>query len=115
MLYRLPPKSKQGDIFITSTTDEEILISDTICNLSIMKRTGTNNIPTKLMKQIKDIISAPSAKLINRSFKNGVFPNIFKIAKVIPIFKSKSRVACKNYRPISLLSNIGKIKGKLTH
>ena len=31
------------------------------------------------MKQIKDVISAPLVKLINRSFHNGVFPNILKI------------------------------------
>ena len=43
------------------------------------------------MKQIKDVISAPLAKLINRSFHNGIFPNILKIAKVIPISKSESR------------------------
>ena len=67
------------------------------------------------MKQTKDVISAPLAKLINKSFHNGVFPNILKIAKVIPIFKSESRVACNNYRPISLLSNIGKIIEKLMH
>ena len=67
------------------------------------------------MKQIKDVISAPLAKLTNRSFHNGVFPNILKIAKVIPIFKSKSRVACNSYRPISLLSNIEKIIEKLMH
>ena len=58
---------------------------------------------------------APLAKLINRSFHNGVFPNILKIAEVIPIFKSESRVACNNYRPIFLLSNIGKIIEKLMH
>ena len=67
------------------------------------------------MKQINDAISAPLAKLINRSFHNGVFPNILKIAEVIPIFKSESSVACNNYRPISLLSNIGKITEKLMH
>ena len=67
------------------------------------------------MKQIKDIISAPLAKLINRFFHNDVFPNILKIAKVIPVFKSESRVVCNNYRPISLLSSIGKMVEKLMH
>ena len=67
------------------------------------------------MKQIIDVISAPLVKLINKSFHNGVFPNILKIAKVIPTFKSESRVACNNYRPISILSNIGKIIEKLMH
>ena len=49
------------------------------------------------------------------SFHNGVFRNILKIVTLIPIFKSESRVACNNYRPISLLSNIGKIIEKLMH
>ena len=38
-----------------------------------------------------------------------------KIAKVVPIFKSETRLLCNNYRPISLLSNIGKIIEKLMH
>ena len=109
--YLLNPSK---EIFlITSSTDEEI--SHITSDLNIRKIKGLNNIPTKVMKQIKDAISAPLAKLTNRSFRNGVFPNILKIGKVIPIFKSESRVVCNNYRPISLLSNIGKIIEKLMH
>ena len=37
------------------------------------------------------------------------------MAKVVPIFKSETRLLCNNYRPISLLSNIGKIIEKLMH
>ena len=109
--YFLNPNIEK--FFITPTTDEEI--SDTISDLNISKSTGPNSIPTKVMKQIKNLILAPLAKLINRSFHIGAFPNILKIAEVIPIFKSESRVACNNYRPISLLSNIGKIIEKLMH
>ena len=98
---------------ITPTTDEEI--SHIISSLNIRKSTGPNSIPTKVMKQIQDVISAPLAKLTNRSFHIGTFHNILKIAKVIPIFKSESRVACNNYRPTSLLSSIGKIIEKLMH
>ena len=67
------------------------------------------------MKQLNDIIASPLAELINESFQSGIFPDIFKIAKVIPIFKSESRVLCNNYRPISLLSNISKLIEKLMH
>ena len=48
------------------------------------------------MKQIKDVMSAPLAKLVHRSFHSVVFPDILKIAKVITIFKSESRVVCNN-------------------
>ena len=57
----------------------------------------------------------PLSTLINKSFTTGVFPNMCKIAKVVPIFKSETRLLCNNYRPISLLSNIGKIIEKLIH
>ena len=53
--------------------------------------------------------------LINKSITTGVFPNMCKIATVVPIFKSETRLLCNNYRPISLLSNIGKIIEKLIH
>ena len=74
----------------------------TISDLNIRISTGPSSIPTKVMKQIKDVISAPLAKLINTSLRNGLFPNILKIAEVIPIFKSESRDACNNYRYIKL-------------
>ena len=47
--------------------------------------------------------------MINMSFNQGVFPNILKIANVIPIHKKGDKLDCNNYRPISLLSNISKI------
>ena len=98
---------------MTPTTDEEI--SDLISDLNIGQSTGPNSIPIKVMKQIKDVISPPLAKLMNRSFHEGVFPNILKIAKVMSIFKSESKVACNSYRLVSLLSNIGKVLEKLMH
>ena len=38
-----------------------------------------------------------------------------KLAKVIPIYKAKSKESLNNYRPISLLSNISKILEKVMH
>ena len=45
----------------------------------------------------------------------GVFPSVFKTAKVVPVFKKDSKLNCSNYRPISLLSNIEKILEKLMY
>ena len=53
--------------------------------------------------------------MINISFNQGVFPNILKIANVIPIHKKGDKLGCNNYRPISLLSNISKILEKSMH
>ena len=45
----------------------------------------------------------------------GVFPSVFKTAKVVPVFKKDSKLNYSNYRPISLLSNIEKILEKLMY
>ena len=79
------------------------------------KSLGSNSVPTNILKEIHESISIPLSTLINRSLTTGVFPEICKIAKVVPIFKSETRLLCNNYRPISLLSNIGKIIEKLIH
>ena len=45
----------------------------------------------------------------------GIFPSLLKIEKVVPVFKKDSKLDCSNYCPISLLSNIEKILGKLMY
>ena len=99
--------------FITPTTVEEI--NDLISDLKANKSTEPSSLPTKIRKQFQDIIASPLVELVKRSFQSGIFLEIFKIAKVIPIIKSESWVLCNNYRPISLLSKISKLIGKLMH
>ena len=74
-----------------------------------------NSIQTILLKQTRHTVSLPLAKLINKSFETGIFSDICKVAKKVPIFKIETRLLCNNYRPISLLSNIVKIIEKLMH
>ena len=47
------------------------------------------------------------------SFATGLVPDQFKVAKVIPIFKSGDPRSADNYRPISLLNNFSKIIEKI--
>ena len=47
--------------------------------------------------------------MFNRVFSEGVFPNILKIAKVVPLFKKSDKSKPENYRPISLLPQFSKI------
>ena len=39
----------------------------------------------------------------------GVFPSVLKTARLVPVFKKDSKLNYRNYRPVSLLSNIEKI------
>ena len=51
--------------------------------------------------------------LFNNSVSEGIFPECFKTAKIIPIFKSGDSNSTVNYRPISMLLFLSKIFEKL--
>ena len=61
------------------------------------------------------MIATPLTHLINLSLTTNVFPADWKIAKIIPIYKSGSRSNLDNYRPISILPVLSKIIEKIKH
>ena len=54
-------------------------------------------------------LANPLSKLFNLSLQTGKVPNIWKEANVTPIHKKDEKCLVNNYRPVSLLSTIGKI------
>ena len=57
---------------------------------------------------MKDALVEPLKLIINQTFVNGTFPDKFKIAKVIPIFKKDKETLFSNYRSISLMPSFSK-------
>ena len=55
------------------------------------------------------------SKIVNICVETGIFPDILKTAKVIPLHKKDSKLDHINYRPISLLSVFSKIYEKLIY
>ena len=102
-----------NSIFLKKCELHEII--SIISNLQISKSCGPNSIPSNLLKLASDVLAPIIMLLINESFDEGTFPDLLKIANVCPIFKKNEVYDCKNYRPISLLSNISKIFEKLMY
>ncbi|XP_047131765.1 uncharacterized protein LOC124810639 [Hydra vulgaris] len=69
-----------------------------------------NSRPTFLLKLIADIISKPLSIIKNNSFQNGIFPDAFKVVKVIPRFKNSSTIYgfCANHSTTQSLIKITK-------
>ena len=57
--------------------------------MTVSKATGPNSIPTNLLKQFTDELIEPLVTIVNKSLKEGIFPDILKLASVCPIYKKK--------------------------
>jgi len=73
---------------------------------------GIDDFSASFLKSNIKYLVAPLTHIINLSITTGVFPEKFKIAKVVPIYKANSKSDVSNYRPISLLSVFSKILEK---
>jgi hypothetical protein len=54
-------------------------------------RSGHDNITSSFLKDIKYEIATPLKILFNKSIESGTVPSLLKLAKVIPIYKSKEK------------------------
>ena len=86
-----------------------------INNLPNKKSCGNDNISNQFLKKIKHIIFRPLTLIINQSLTSGVFPDKYKMSKVIPIHKKNDKSLIINYRPISLLPTMSKIIERIMH
>ena len=66
-------------------------------------------IPTEILKFNSDTLSQPISNLINMYLATGVFPDIFKLAKIISVFKDGDSSNNTDYRPLSPISILSKI------
>ena len=90
----------------------EITVEETLKAIDSLKPTmsaGPDRISNRLIKGLKFNICNPFTKVANISLETGTFPSLWKQGNVIPIHKKESRLDPNNYRPVSLMSNLGKL------
>ena len=100
-------------IFLNEIEPDEVL--NLLLKLNQNKSADFFGISPKFVKISAPFIHNKLATIFNLSIKTGSFPDKMKIAKVIPLFKSGSKMEVSNYRPISLLPIFSKIFEKLMH
>jgi hypothetical protein len=92
-------------------TEQEVY--DLIKGLDTSKATGPDGISPKLLHEAGYSIVPSLTRLINMSLSLSKVPKNWKLANVIPIFKSGEKSNMNNYRPVSLLSCVSKIMEKI--
>ena len=84
-------------------------------SLDPTKATQKSDIPTNIMKKNYDIFSELLFENFNNIILTSLFPEQLKYADVKSTCKKDSRNDKRNYRPVSILSNISKIYERLLY
>lgn len=103
----------KSTIFLNPVTTEEVhkIMGNLKCSLA----SGIDEIPDAVIKACNHLLALPMTDICNLSLVTGKFPEIFKVAKVCPIFKKGVKQNIENYRPISLLSGFSKVLEKVMY
>ena len=117
------PSSNTDPLFYTNCNQVSSLylnpVSESECVAIVRSLKNTKGdlevISVPLFKQYIHLLVPSLCKLINLSFKTGIFPDALKVAKIIPIYKKGDKSNPNNYRPIALLPFISKLFEKCLH
>jgi hypothetical protein len=104
---KLPP----GNVFKIPYMNE-LHVTKFLKDLDVSKATGLDEISAKLIKLAGPCINKVLVQICNKSIESGIFPESWKLAKVIPLHKKKSKEYPGNYRPISILPVLSKLLEK---
>ena len=83
--------------------------------LSSNKATGIDKISCKIIKLATPVISDSLTLIFNQAITLSSFPDEWKIARVIPLYKNGQRNIPVNYKPISVLLAISKIMEQILY
>ena len=79
-------------------------VTQTLKSLDESSAAGMDDIHPMLLKSCARQLSYPLLKLFRLSLRSHQLPSVWKLSRVVPIFKKGSRYVPLNYRPVSLTS-----------
>uniref|UniRef100_A0A0P4VTV9 Reverse transcriptase domain-containing protein n=1 Tax=Scylla olivacea TaxID=85551 RepID=A0A0P4VTV9_SCYOL len=94
---------------VTKVEVTQGLVERLLQGLDVQKATGPDNISPHVLKQCARELAVPLTTVFSACLWENTWPLVWKEARVVPVHKRSSRSDPKNYRPISLLSVVGKV------
>ena len=84
-------------------------LSAAVRRMSSSRAVGLDEVPILAVRRCFAVIGPLLLHIINTSIASGIFPEMWKVACVLPLHKAGDRSLAQNYRPISLLPVMSKI------
>jgi hypothetical protein len=88
-------------------------VAECLNELKIKNCEGYDRIPMRILKDGASILRNPLSTLFGRIYKEKEIPEQWKVAKIIPLPKKRSKQDVANYRPISNLCSVSRLFEKL--
>ena len=86
----------------------EAAVRSALLSVAPGKACGADSISARIVTECAEELVVPITKLCNASVRSGVFPERWKQANIIPIYKKGDKRQPSNYRSVSLLPLFGK-------
>jgi len=93
----------------------EAQVKEIIKDINVKNSFGHDKISTRLLIKLIPSFITEITLIINQCIRSGTFPNLLKLAKVIPIYKKDNPSNFGNYRPISILPSMSKVIEKVIY
>ncbi len=100
------------DSRLMSCETTELDVRKCLSSLDQNKAFGPDGISPRLLREGAFQLAPSLCRLFNLSLRMGKFPRLWKQANVIPLHKKNDKASVNNYRPVSLLSLVGKVMEK---
>ena len=107
------PESKVLQSMLSTIIVTEQMVRDRLKEQKPGKSAGPDGIHSRVVVETQEQLVGPLTIIFNKSLSEGVVPDSWKEAEVVPIFKKGKRDDPGNYRPVSLTSVCGKIMEKI--
>ncbi|XP_053406441.1 uncharacterized protein LOC123527061 [Mercenaria mercenaria] len=113
--HSLPASPEQPSHILSSIHISQQDVTDAISTINPSKSCGSDMVSPRLLKEGSSVLAAPLAIFFNKLITESYFPSVWKTANVTPIYKKSNPSDPQNYRPISLLSCVGKLMERCIH
>lgn len=106
-------KNMSNNLHTIEISEDDVL--KLLKNLDISKGAGSDNIPPSFIVKCAPTLARPIYLVFARSLREGIFPESWKQAHIVPIHKKGLKSSIENYRPISILNTLSKVLEKVVY
>ncbi|XP_065664787.1 uncharacterized protein LOC136086417 [Hydra vulgaris] len=117
LVNKIVPTSVSFKTYLKTTNNVTMLdyelgyeeLEAAFASLKKKKAPGFDEISSDIVIANKHSLNRPLIHILKLSLNSGIFPDVLKLAKVIPLYKCNDHSDISNYRPISILSVFSKL------